>query len=430
MKRKNILIRVFTDIAVVLLCVMLVSPYNHTPSTSAEADNLEGVYTKTFTISAYYSPLPCQEKYTTGTYKGDIRLNGNGTNGADGTPVYPGMVAAPKSYDFGTKMYIPGVGTVAIHDRGGAIVEHSGENGVYDRLDIWMGYGDIGLQRALNWGKRNVDVTVYGVNAAIAEEITLANYSSSEAYPQECTYEEREPEIYDATEHIPEPTVPKIEDELGIELSDTLSTYLQIGSQGAAVSSLQSELTQLNYYKGGITGNFDELTQHAVYKFQQSQGIIADSTELGAGVFGPKTRDRLNEIITSRNYTNIVIATATKEKTPDVAIAQEPVIEEVVEEPIIASAVVEEVTDVATVGSKYLVSEMDYGQVSGDVYKLQEFLLAQGYFEGGLTTNYFGPVTQSALITFQLDNQIITAETDKGAGRVGPSTLTLINSYY
>lgn len=426
MKTKNILIRVFTDVAIVLLFVMLVSPFSHSPSTSAEAENLEGVYYKTFTISAYYSPLPCQEKYTTGSYKGDIRLNGNGTNGADGTPVYPGMVAAPKSYDFGTKMYIPGVGTVAVHDRGGAIVEYSGENGVYDRLDIWMGYGDIGLQRALNWGKRNVDVTIYGVNSAIAEEITLANYSASEAYPQECTYEAREPEIYDVTEHIPEPTVPKIEDELGIELSDTLNTYLQIGSQGSAVSSLQAELVQLNYYKGEITGNFDEVTQHAVYKFQQSQGIVADSTEIGAGVFGPKTRDRLNEIITSRNYTKIIIATATKEKTPDVVIAEEPVVEEVV----IADATVEVATDVAIVGSKYLVSELDYGLVSGDVYKLQEFLLAQGYFNGALTTSYFGPVTQSALISFQLDNQIIAAETDYGAGRVGPSTLALINSYY
>ncbi|MBU0668223.1 hypothetical protein KJ951_03160, partial [Patescibacteria group bacterium] len=48
-------------------------------------------YTRTYIISAYYSPLPGQLKYVTGSYQGDIRLNGGGVHGADGTPVYPGM---------------------------------------------------------------------------------------------------------------------------------------------------------------------------------------------------------------------------------------------------------------------------------------------------------------------------------------------------
>lgn len=101
---------------------------------------------QTFTITAYYSPLPCQEYYVTGSYEGDKRLNGNGTHGADGTPVYPGMIAAPKSYAFGTKLHVPGVGNVAVHDRGGAIVTSGSQGQAYDRLDIWMGYGDKGLK--------------------------------------------------------------------------------------------------------------------------------------------------------------------------------------------------------------------------------------------------------------------------------------------
>ncbi len=392
----------------------------------AVADELDGVYTKTFTISAYYSPLPCQEKYTTGSYKGDIRLNGNGTNGADGTPVYPGMIAAPSSYSFGTKMFIPGVGTVAVHDRGGAIVENDGENGVYDRLDIWMGYGDIGLQRALNWGKRNVDVTVYGVNAAIAEEILLSNYSQSEATPQECVYyeEEREPEIYDVTEHIePVPEV-IVEPEVDVELSDQLGTTLQFGDQSSAVISLQTELNQLNYYKGDINGVYGEITMHAVYKFQQSQGLVADATSLGAGIFGPKTKDRLNEIISNRNYTNVLVAVTTKEKTEEVVmIAEEPVAEEVVE-------LVADVPEEKVVAQKYLLNEMDYGLVGPEVIKLQQFLSDHGYFPGALTTEYFGAQTQEALLAFQIDEQIIASVGDHGAGRVGPTTLATINSYF
>lgn len=35
---------------------------------------------KTFIATAYYSPVPGQEKYHTGTYEGDLALNGGGTH--------------------------------------------------------------------------------------------------------------------------------------------------------------------------------------------------------------------------------------------------------------------------------------------------------------------------------------------------------------
>lgn len=35
---------------------------------------------RTFVVTAYYSPLPNQEKYLRGSYEADIRLNGNGTH--------------------------------------------------------------------------------------------------------------------------------------------------------------------------------------------------------------------------------------------------------------------------------------------------------------------------------------------------------------
>ncbi len=141
---KKIIARFSIDLFIVCLVVLLSTPMTHSLSDKAFADVFDGEYpyVKTFKISAYYSPLPCQEKYTTGSYEGDIRLNGSGVNSADGTPVYPGMIAAPKTYSFGIKMDIPGVGIVAVHDRGGAIVPANNGRGAYDRLDIWMGYGD------------------------------------------------------------------------------------------------------------------------------------------------------------------------------------------------------------------------------------------------------------------------------------------------
>lgn len=55
---------------------------------------------RTFVVTAYYSPLPDQVRYLRGSYEADIRLNGNGTHGASGKPVYVGMLAAPKHYEF------------------------------------------------------------------------------------------------------------------------------------------------------------------------------------------------------------------------------------------------------------------------------------------------------------------------------------------
>ncbi|MBD3360735.1 hypothetical protein GF366_02960, partial [Candidatus Peregrinibacteria bacterium] len=75
-----------------------------------------------------------------------------------------------------------------------------------------------------------------------------------------------------------------------------------------------------------------------------------------------------------------------------------------------------------------LKSELDFGIVDSEVRILQEFLRDQGYFDGKLITDYFGPLTQEAVLQFQLDKEIVTSSGDQGAGRVGPATLELINS--
>ena len=292
-------------------CV-LISPFAsfHGDLAAAEdfnqSENAGYPYTKTFTISAYYSPLPCQNKYATGSYEGDIYLNGSGVHGADGTDVYPGMIAAPSTYDFGTKMYIPDIGIVAVHDRGGAIVASNGENGFYDRLDIWMGYGDSGLQRALNWGKRNVDVTVYGLNDAIIEEVALEGYSEEEIIANDCSIEKREIIVMEDEETNKNNEI--------VNASTLLEADLKLRDEGEQVLLLQEELNKLNFYKGEINGIYDELTEHAVFKFQQSQYLVGDNNSLGAGIVGPKTRDRLNEIIAARNYTSFLIVRNTDEE--------------------------------------------------------------------------------------------------------------------
>lgn len=60
------------------------------------------------------------------------------------------------------------------------------------------------------------------------------------------------------------------------------------------------------------------------------------------------------------------------------------------------------------------------GDTGADVSELQKLLAAKGYFSGEIT-EYFGPVTESALKAYQAANGL------EGVGYVGPRTLVLLN---
>lgn len=64
-------------------------------------------------------------------------------------------------------------------------------------------------------------------------------------------------------------------------------TLLQRGSVGTEVRAVQTRLQELGYFNGPINGNFFALTEEAVRRFQQDQGLEVD------GQVGPATRNRL-----------------------------------------------------------------------------------------------------------------------------------------
>ncbi|MBP9718485.1 peptidoglycan-binding protein, partial [Candidatus Gracilibacteria bacterium] len=250
------------------IIVAILALFTITPRGYAQSPEVTYPYKKVFVISAYYSPLENQSKYATGSYAGDIRLNGGGVHGADGTPVYPGMAAAGRMYSYGTKLKIPGFGTVAVHDRGGAIHDN--------RIDLWLGFGDEGLARALAWGKRSVEVTVYGVDKTLLEDVDFNSM----------------PKANLAFLRVPSATTAVTPAVVTIQEPEIIQ-----GTEGEHVRVIQYYLKKTGYFGGDLNGKFDEVTKNAILLFQKDRELIENESNSGAGVFGPRTQNALIETV-------------------------------------------------------------------------------------------------------------------------------------
>jgi len=333
------------------------------------AENDFEPYDATFVISAYYSPLPNQRVYFRGSYEADIRLNGNGTNGADGTQVYPGMLAAPKTYPFGMKVEIPGLGVGAIHDRGGAIVV-AGERAIatHDRLDVWMGRGEVGLARALQWGVRTVHAKVYPASATIAESFTLPTTGS------------------------------------------TFLADLLLDSSGDDVLQLQNELKTYGYFRDPVNGFYDEGTARAVLGYQLARKIVASADDSGAGIFGSATRESLNSEIFQRSWTppnSLLIATANTASGISI--------------PTVSKTISSTTLTKTTTTSSRFPTTLSLGDRGDFVREMQIALTEAGFYECEVNGIYDEKM-EECVFDFQSENEILTDRDEFGAGFFGEKT--------
>jgi len=309
-------------------------------------------------LTGYYSPLPDQARYVTGSYASDIRLNGGGIRGADGTGVYPGMIAAPKNIPFGTKIEIPGFGIGTVHDRGGAIKSYSDSNGamVY-RFDIWLGHGDEGLIRALNVGVRSTICTIYNTSN-LSDNISLQPVS----VPAKKTY-------YN-------PDLPLNNFELG----DTHEELVKV----------QNKLKELGYFDFPSTGYFGEMTLNAIIAFQIDQKIINNADGYGAGYIGPKTK-------------KILFSKDTSESQSKPINKDDNIVYEIDNQSFIISA------------------GLGKDAEGAEVRKLQQILNHLGYYDQEINGEY-DMNTINAVIEFQKQQGIIQEDTELGAGYYGTKT--------
>lgn len=404
-------------------------------------------YEQHFTITAYYSPLPDQCCYVKGSFEADKILNGNGTHGADGTPVYPGMLAAPKSYAFGTVVELPGIGTLTVHDRGGAIVEGNDTH----RLDIWMGSGEEGLARALAFGVRRVTGIVHPVGSAQPKESidftaftapldrlkTFAVHpDAAVAAPEKVAYGEKnesvtvfQQSLKDAGYFAEQPTgffgdrtkasLLAFEADMGISgsgthLSDVTSVYLQatievkkrepkLGlinkeSPRSDILNAQRLLRGLGYYRGRTSGVFDGNLFDAILSLQKEFKLVGDASSPGAGRIGPLTRG----VIVSLWRKSRIDALATK------------MIE------------MNQVKRLLADRGLLLDSFIAKGESGDAVRALQTFLASAGYFPKDKVNGNFGELTEDAVTQYQIAQNIIASSSAQGAGNVGPSTLQSI----
>lgn len=151
---------------------------------------------------------------------------------------------------------------------------------------------------------------------------------------------------------------------------------LGLGSTGDEVTELQKFLLAEGLLASDVTptGYFGSLTEEAVKKYQQANGIEM------AGVVGPKTRAALNGGSSNGSTTGSVLGASTFKFTQNLSL----------------------------------------GSTGDEVTKLQERLASLGLFSVE-PTGYFGPITEAAVKKFQEQNGI------EVVGIVGPKTRAALN---
>lgn len=212
-----------------------------------------------FIVTAYYSPLPDQDFYITGDYEKEVILNGEWIRGASWKGVFPGMLAAPKKYNFGTKIELEWIGVWSVEDRGGAIVEAWKRGYEHDRIDVWMGYGEEGLKKALSWGKRKVKWKILSTWETNINLNNIKTLNSALSYAKK---------------------------------SDTSIFFKWIGieSEKEDIIELQKILQKNGYYKWEIDGVYNKEIINSVFSFQVKKGIITSVSDFWAWYWGNKTR--------------------------------------------------------------------------------------------------------------------------------------------
>ncbi|MDP2090026.1 MAG: hypothetical protein Q8K30_00385 [Candidatus Gracilibacteria bacterium] len=371
-----------------LLIITILLPFF---SVDTFSENDEGY----FVVTAYYSPLPNQETYLTGDYTSEKRLNGQGIRGASGKEVFSGMLAAPKNYAFGTKIYIEGLGVGEVADRGGAIVNAGKRGYEHDRLDVWVGSGDEGLKRALYWGKRKVKGRIVESNSNISLDYNIISS------PNWATNGLR-------------------------KISNVFNVGLGKGSDVGMVKKLQKLLSEVGLYNGEIDGIYNNNVIDVVYNFQLENDIVQKQTDYGAGYWGKNTRDLFLKEYLNGDINNKPVVKDNKPITRP---------QDTASDKFSSSLSWKEATNVEQ--KKPVVQKVEAKTtdildraISGveDIKNLQTILKEMGLYKGDINGN--NKELTNIIYDYQISKGIVTGLNSLGAGNYGPKTRASLRVSY
>lgn len=369
---KHILIKMLMKLTLTVVLSFLLLWIFYSWSASANQNS--------YVVTAYYSPLPGQEYYSMWSYQAEIILNGEWIAGASGREVFSGMLAAPSWYSFWTKIYLEWLWIGSVEDRGGAIVPAGQRGYSYDRIDVWMWYGDEGLRRALHWWKRTVPGYV-----ANRDSSTSINYYNIPApawtvngfrkQSYNTTYESQKIELW------------------------IFESSLEFWDSGSKVHELQSILIELGYlHDEQKTGKYDEETFEAIFTLQVNSQILSKQEDPGAGRYGPKTRAELKKVYDEH-------------------------LTEILEKELFLKKYDTLVSESEDQADDYINSLQNpvLGDVSPEVRELQKTLALLWFFERS-DTAIFWSVTESSILEYQINRKIIDAPDSSWAWVFGPKT--------
>lgn len=325
-----------------------------------------------FVVTAYYSPLPWQSHYLRGNYEDEVILNGRWIRWASGKEVFPWMLAAPKSYNFGTKIYLEWVWIWEVADRWWAIVPAGERWYSYDRIDIWMWHGEEWLKRALAWWKRVVPWYIID-DSSTQVSVNLWNFPA------------------------PESALRNLSKAVTLDISEDMNAfahYITPQSSGESVKKLQKLMFHLGLTKTlSTSGKYADI-ENDLIRYQIEKWIIARREDYGAWYFGLQTSKKMKEDYLADFDQN----TIDKKIKAIVQRAQNN-----------ADIIIKNIWD------------PKFGQKSKNVKLLQQVLRSFGVTKNP-ANGVFGDKTQKTLITYQIEKWIIQNAQTAGAGVFGPKT--------
>lgn len=341
---------------------------------------------KLYIVTAYYSPLPDQKVYLRWSYEADIKLNWAWIAWASWKKVFPGMLAAPKSYSFGTKIFLEWFWVWEVSDRWWAIISIDNWESKIDRIDIWMWKWEEWLKRALQWGKRKING--YNVSNDTQVSIDLNKFPA------------------------PDSAIKSLSKESWI-----LSENVWINSPIEKIKELQTTLKEMWFYFWDIDWIYSDNLKNWVANYQLKEWLIDSISDMRAWYTWVKTRTSIKTnfaFYKKNNDEKILLVKQEEERQKKLAQAKAEKKAKVEKE------IIKKVDDhIASIWTP------EDWETSLEVRNLQKTMKLLWYFDDK-DTAIFWEKTKQSIINYQLDKWIIKDESSKNAWVIDNKTLAKI----